>query len=164
MPAYIAVNRDLLGAPISQKMWEDGPFQHLCVQPIATKGKTFIALAKQIMQANGDIIENAPKGSDFDFYSNSKKVKVTGSMISATGRFTFNQIKPEYDWEELVMLTLYPNGDAKLYCTSKWEAVKSKLFKSQHAGKDFTLLFSNTISALPPHWHKSKYDTNIIST
>jgi hypothetical protein len=154
---------DILNTSGAHDEWSDSVFRELHNEPPAVKGRKLKLLAMEILKRNGLTIEDSGVRSAYSFKANGRRIalKTSTKVKNTINNFSFLQIKDEQEWDDLLMMVLFPNGRIQFYQVTKKEVMTSPIFHNQHTGRDFTRMFSGSISAFPSHWYKPKYETLI---
>ena len=81
-------------------------------------------------------VEN-PISSDHDMILEGEKYEIKGAMLDAQGKgFTFNQIRPDQDYDYILFACFYPDGLYMLVMdkSRSFELCDNGIFKKQHGG------------------------------
>lgn len=118
--------------------WSKGPFYNLKMLSAKTKGKRFEQIAEFVFTSNGMTVEK-PTNTDHDRIVNGEKLEVKGSTITKASDdcFSFLQIRPDQDYEFLVLETFWFDGTIKFYKVAKRDVmnmIETGVFKKQHGG------------------------------
>lgn len=81
------------------------------------KGAIFEKIFEEYMISNGHTIEKS-KSSDHDRIVNGHKVEIKGSFLWENGKFRFQQIRVNQDYDYIVFLAIYPEF-IEFYIASK---------------------------------------------
>ena len=138
MSNLIALVNDLHVEPASTvKMWENSIFRHLAVAHPKTKGTRFEAIARDILKKMNYKVQDRESVSH-DCIIDGSKTEIKGSMLNTgTGNFSFLQIRPQDDYDQIVFLCFRPDR-LTVYSMSKegiLNAIKEGHLRKQHGGK-----------------------------
>jgi hypothetical protein len=119
--------------------WREGPFYDLKMLSAKTKGKRFEQIAEYILASKSMIVEKS-NNTEHDRIADGKKLEVKGSTITKNSDdcFSFLQIRPDQDYDFLILETFWFDGNIKFYKISKQNVIsmiENGLFKKQHGGK-----------------------------
>lgn len=129
---------EFLDESSTDQRWLSGPFYNLKMLSAKTKGKRFEQIAQYIFEQKGLIVEKA-SNTDHDRIVSEKKLEVKGSTITkgSDDCFSFLQIRPDQDYDFLVLETFWFDGTIKFFKLSKeivLNMIDTNLFKKQHGG------------------------------
>jgi hypothetical protein len=118
--------------------WMTGPFANLKSLSAKTKGKRFEEIAHYILNSKNFIVD-IPENSDHDRVVNGSKFEIKGSTVTkgSDDCFSFLQIRPDQDYDTLLLETFWFDGTIKFFKLDKYvvmEMIQSGLFKKQHGG------------------------------
>lgn len=119
--------------------WYSGPFSNLKIMLPKQKGKRFEDITKYILGKKSACQPIKSISSEHDFIWQNKKIELKGSMITkdTDDKYSFLQIRPDQDYDTLVLMCLSFYGSIVYYRLSKEEVKKnidSGVFKKQHGG------------------------------
>lgn len=129
---------NFLGQSLVDSRWRDGPFYNLKMLSAKTKGKRFEEIAEFCFSARGLNVEKAIS-TDHDRIVSGEKFEVKGSTITKNSddRFSFLQIRPDQDYQFLILETFWFDGKICFYKIPKKEVmimIEANLLKKQHGG------------------------------
>jgi len=157
---------EFLDESLIDQRWSLGPFYNLKMLSAKTKGKRFEQIAQFIFEQKGLIVEKA-KNTDHDLIVSGKKLEVKGSTITkdTDDCFTFLQIRPDQEYDFLVLETFWFDGAIKFFKISKekvLDMIDAKLFKKQHGGnkaKSRTFCFNGNMNQFEDYfWFQVKIE------
>lgn len=132
------IPNELLNECSVDERWMSGPFFNLKALSAKTKGKRFEQIAHYIFEQKGFTVEK-PSNTDHDRIVSGQKIEIKGSTITKNSDdcFSFLQIRPDQDYDFLVLQTFWFDGTIKFYKISKKTVInmiKNGVFKKQHGG------------------------------
>lgn len=138
MTQMIALSAELLAGSEIDSRWANGPFMGIKLMPAKAKGKRFEQIAEIVLRQVGHSVDRA-LNSDHDRIVDSQKCEIKGSTITKDSDdwFSFLQIRPDQDYECLILETFWFDGTLKFYRLSKPEIralIERGVFKKQHGG------------------------------
>lgn len=131
------VTPELLQPSASHSFWQDSPFFHLSIMHPKTKGTRFEAITKDVLTKLGHSVTPRTHVSH-DMVVDDWKCEVKGSMLNADkGEYSFLQIRPEDDYEKLMLLCIRPHGIRLLSLTKGQvlDGIEAGSLRKQHGGK-----------------------------
>jgi hypothetical protein len=129
----------LAGCDIDPR-WSTGPFGLLKLMPAKAKGKRFEQIAQDIFERRGMKVDR-PTNSDHDRIVDGATCEIKGSTITkdSDDTFSFLQIRPQQDYEYLILETFWFDGTVKFHRIPKVHVhalVGDRTFKPQHGGNN----------------------------
>ena len=119
--------------------WLAGPFANLKALPAKGKGKRFEQIAQAILESRGHAVARAAN-KDHDRIVDGRKSEIKGSTITkgSDDCFSFLQIRPAQDYEDMILETFWFDGTIRFYRMDKAQVstlVSQNIFVPQHGGK-----------------------------
>lgn len=157
---------EFLDESLIDPRWSLGPFYNLKTLSAKTKGKRFEQIAQFIFEQKGFIVEKA-KNTDYDRIVSGEKLEVKGSTITKNTDdcFTFLQVRPDQEYDFLVLETFWFDGTIKFFKISKekvLDMIDAKFFKKQHGGnkaKSRTFCFNGNMNQFEDYlWFQVKIE------
>jgi hypothetical protein len=156
----------LLTESVVDERWSKGPFMNLKTMSAKTKGKRFEQIADFIFCEMGMEVRKA-ESSDYDRIVENHRVEIKGSTITkgSDDWFSFLQIRPNQDYDFLVLETFWFDGTVKFYRLNKKtviDLIGAKIFKKQHGGskaESGTFCYNGTMQPFEKwFWFEVKVD------
>jgi hypothetical protein len=154
----------LAGSSIDSR-WFQGPFAELKLMPAKAKGKRFEEIAEYIFLDKNMTVAK-PLNSDHDRIVDGVSVEIKGSTITkdTDDVFSFLQIRPDQDYEYLVLETFWFDGKIKFYRLAKSaiiELINDGILKKQHGGnraESRTFCYNGTMTPFEKYyWFEVKH-------
>lgn len=135
----ISIPPDLLVSNDIDPRWEQGPFANLKRLPAKAKGKRFEYIAQHVFESRGHDVGRA-QNKDHDRMVDGAKYEIKGSTITKGSEdcFSFLQIRPNQDYDYLVLETFWFDGTIKYFKLDKKEVtnlIANRTFVPQHGGQ-----------------------------
>ncbi len=130
------ISEDLLNPQRQKSLYDNSPFRNLVGLPPKTKGCIYENIVRSVCSKRGGSVEN-PISSDHDMILEGEKYEIKGAMLDAQGKgFTFNQIRPDQDYDYILFACFYPDGLYMLVMdkSRSFELCDNGIFKKQHGG------------------------------
>jgi hypothetical protein len=132
VPSYL-----LAPEPVDLR-WKRGPFNDLKALPPKAKGKRFERIVDFICRHAGYKV-NGANDTDFDRRIGDKRTEIKGSTVTrgTDDWFSFLQIRPGQDYDQLVLAAFWFDGRVSLFRVPKVEIVgliNSEVLRPQHGG------------------------------
>lgn len=148
--------RLLTGSEIDPR-WARGPFTGLKLMPAKAKGKRFEEIAATVFESRGMNVAR-PRNSDHDRIVDGQSCEIKGSTITKDSdrTFSFLQIRPQQDYEFLILETFWFDGTIKFHRIPKADVhqlVADRVFKPQHggnSGNSGTFCYNGTLDVFQP--------------
>lgn len=145
------VNNKTLRAKDEDPRWAEGPFYDIKYKMgPKIKGSVFERLTSEILTSLGVSVtgsdtnkQSGRKSTDYDRIINGSKYEIKGSCASTapkdpnTGQYTFLQIRPDQEYDALLLVTFWHDGTVSMYSIPKEQVkkfIKAGVFKKQHGG------------------------------
>jgi hypothetical protein len=157
----------LSDSPIDSR-WFAGPFYNLKMLSAKTKGKRFEQIAQFVFESRCLVVDS-PDSSDHDRIVSGEKLEVKGSTITrgTDDCFSFLQIRPDQDYDFLVLETFWFDGTIQFHKISKETVIKMiglGIFKKQHGGnkaESRTFCYNGNMLPFSDHyWFDVKIDNS----
>jgi hypothetical protein len=117
--------------------YEDSPFRNIKLMDAKTKGKRYEQITECVLTKLGHTV-TPPQNTQHDRIVDGIKVEIKGSTLRKNlNDFTFLQIRPDDDYDELIFTLCYPH-ELYIYKMDKATVranIESKTFSKQHGGK-----------------------------
>jgi hypothetical protein len=117
--------------------YDDSPFKFIKAMGAKQKGKYYELITEDVLRKLGYNVSR-PVSTDHDRVIDGVKTEIKGSsLMKNDNRFTFLQIRPAQDYEELMFTMCYPD-DLVIMKMDKATVVKNienKTFAPQHGGQ-----------------------------
>lgn len=130
------INEDLLTPERKTSLYDNSPFKSFVGLPPKTKGSIYEKIVRSVCSKLGGLVLD-PLSSDHDMLFEGEKYEIKGAMLDAQGKgFTFNQIRPDQDYDYILFACFYPDGLYMLVMdkSRSVELCDSGVFKKQHGG------------------------------
>ena len=93
--------------------WVDSPYLGFKVLPPKAKGAVGERMVREIFQQKGCVIES-PTSSDHDLIVDGRKKEIKMASLTriekcGNGNFTFFQVRPNQDYDDLVLVCVHPD-------------------------------------------------------
>lgn len=131
------VSQELLEPSASTSFWADSPFFHLSIMHPKTKGSRFEVITKDLLSKLGHSVGPRTHVSH-DMVVDSLTCEVKGSMLDAKKeQYSFLQIRPEDEYDILMLLCVRPQGLRLLSLTKEQvlDGIDCGALRKQHGGK-----------------------------
>lgn len=133
------IKQDFLKADDVDPRWKKSLFYSLKLLPAKQKGKRFEEISKSIIAAKGFKV-GARNSSDNDFTVAGRGYELKGSTVTkgTDDVYSFLQIRPDQDYDYLVLTTFHFDNIITLYRIPKKDVIgliKANVFKKQHGGQ-----------------------------
>lgn len=116
--------------------YDDSPFKHIKAMGAKQKGKYYELITENVLSQIGYTVEK-PVNTDHDRIINGVKTEIKGGTLNkGTDVFSFLQIRPDQDYQELMFTMCYPHKlvITKMDKNAVNNCVKRGVFKKQHGG------------------------------
>jgi len=116
--------------------YDDSPFKHIKAMGAKQKGKYYELITENVLSQIGYTVEK-PVNTDHDRIINGVKTEIKGGTLNkGTDVFSFLQIRPDQDYQELMFTMCYPHKLVimKMDKNAVNNCVKRGVFKKQHGG------------------------------
>lgn len=131
------IDKKLLVPEDRDTRYDNSVFVHIKAMAAKQKGKYYELMTENILQKMEFSVEK-PKSTDYDRIVNGQRSEIKGScLMKNTDKFTFLQIRPNQDYDQLIFSMFYPNGVYLMVMDKKTiqKNVDNGTFKKQHGGK-----------------------------
>ena len=131
------INKNLLEPEDRDTRYDNSPFFHIKGMGAKQKGKYYELITEDVLQKIGFTVEK-PTNTDHDRIINGVKSEIKGSTLNkGTEVFSFLQIRPAQDYQQLVFTMCYPDRLVimRLDKSTVTRYCKEGVFKKQHGGQ-----------------------------
>jgi len=130
------ISEELLQPEDRDTRYDKSVFKHIKSMGAKQKGKYYELITEDVMKKLGYNVEN-PKSTEYDRIIDGVKTEIKGSTLNkGTDVFSFLQIRPDQDYEELVFSMFYPDKLVimKMDKELTLKHINDNKFKKQHGG------------------------------
>ena len=116
--------------------YDNSPFKNIKAMGAKQKGKYYELITENVMSQMGYSVSK-PVNTDHDRIIDGVKTEIKGGTLNkGTEVFSFLQIRPDQDYDELVFTMCYPQKLVMMKMTKEqvMNHVASGVFKKQHGG------------------------------
>ena len=123
----------------------NSPFQHLCYCPTRHKGQIYEKIVKHILEKNHCV--HPPKDTIYDLIVDGNKIEIKGAVLgkNSSNHFTFLNIKPKNNFDDILFLFLFPFNLFILKLTKEQLMESINKFKPQ---KNDSFIITTTVDKL----------------
>ena len=117
--------------------YDNSPFKFIKAMGAKQKGKCYELITETVLSKLGYTVEK-PNSTDHDRIIDGVKTEFKGSsLMKNDNRFTFLQIRPAQDYDELMFTMCYPDDLVimKMDKATVLENIENKTFAPQHGGQ-----------------------------
>ena len=154
------VPSNLLEEDVIDPRWLDSPFLNLKRMKAKQAGSRYEHIFCSIMSSIGFEV-SSPTSTDHDVILDGIKTEIKGSMLNRTQKaekelFSFLQIRPEQEYEQVGLICFYFNK-IRIFLITKNninQMIENRILKKQHGGNKAnskTFCFNGDISKIEPY-------------
>ena len=159
------ISADLLAPQNMDARWANSPFLPLKLLLPKQKGKQFELITQEILKQVGEKITKRTS-TEHDFCANGQSCELKGSTTTKNTDdvYSFLQIRPDQEYQNLVLTTFCFDGTITIYRIPKKDVLKlidKGIFKKQHGGNKAnsrTFCYNGNTKPFEKYlWHKGQY-------
>lgn len=136
MNLHEMINTNLLKPEVHDHRYENSIFHNIKRLSPKVKGSRFEMIVEDVLSKLNYNVRK-PENTDHDRVVNGVKTEIKGSTLAkGTDRFSFLQIRPDQDYDEMLFAMFYPNELVLMKMTKEdvMKNIKDNIFKKQHGG------------------------------
>lgn len=135
---YDAVSPSLLVPEDRDTRYDNSPMKHIKAMGAKQKGKYYELITENVLVGQGHVV-GKPVNTNHDRIIDGVKTEIKGScLVKNSDHFTFLQIRPKQDYEQMIFSMFYPDRIVLMVMSKEKiiENIQNKVFAPQHGGKD----------------------------
>lgn len=159
------LNDSLLPKPQIDHRWQNSPLLSLKMLLPKQKGKQFELITQEILRQMGEKVSGRTN-SEHDCHINGESCELKGSTttMGKDDVYSFLQIRPDQDYQNLVLTTFCFDGTISIFRIPKDDVltlIQDGVFKKQHGGNKAnsrTFSYNGTTKRFEKYlWHRGQY-------
>jgi len=130
------IDKTLLVQELEDSRYMNSEFRFLKQLHAKQKGKRYEEITACVLVNLGHTVSK-PTSTDHDRIVDGLKVEIKGSCLNkGTNHFSFLQIRPDQEYDEIMFSMFYPDGLVIMKMTKEkvLDAIRAGVFKKQHGG------------------------------